>query len=387
MVIVSSWKRIVKHIIIITTSYPEICDGREAAGSFVVDLAEVLAEKIMVTVIAPGLKAGNDERHGNLVVHRFHAPRQPLSLLKVYNPLHWAAIIRTLAHGKKAVECIAESYQVDHIFALWVLPSGYWARAAGKRFDIPYSTWALGSDIWSLGRIPVVKTVLQRVLQNSFKNFADGFQLRNDVKLLSQAACEFLPSTRKISFNKPRKKSEHVPYRLAFLGRWHRNKGVDLLLESLFLLEENSWRSIREVRICGGGPLYDQVVADISLLKKKGKPVVSKGYLNKNEAMDLFLWADYVLIPSRIESIPIVFSDAIKCMCPVVCMPVGDLTYLIAEHKVGFVSKKVTAKEFAVAIRQCLQHAPKEFTEGLESASNVFDLDRVVEKIMRQLSI
>lgn len=183
-----------KQIIIITTSYPETLDGSEAAGSFVVDFTTTLSRKIKVTLIAPGLKVGIEEMHDHFVVHKFFAPRQPLSLLKPYNPLHWNAIFRTLANGKNAVQYIVENQKIDHILALWVILSGYWARTVGKCYNIPYSTWALGSDIWSLGKIPIVKTILRRVLRDSYINFADGFQLKNDVAWLSGRTCEFMPS-------------------------------------------------------------------------------------------------------------------------------------------------------------------------------------------------
>ena len=45
-----------KHIAIISTSYPTEQDDSEAAGSFVADFAATLSKKPQVTVIAPGLQ-------------------------------------------------------------------------------------------------------------------------------------------------------------------------------------------------------------------------------------------------------------------------------------------------------------------------------------------
>ena len=50
----------------------------------------------------------------------------------------------------------------------------------GKMYDIPYSTWALGSDIWSFRNIPFVKDILKRVLKESQIGFADGYLRKND---------------------------------------------------------------------------------------------------------------------------------------------------------------------------------------------------------------
>ncbi len=374
-----------RHIVLITTSYPVSSDGSEAAGSFVMDFACALAEKVRITVIAPGVKKDFEKISGNFVIQRFYAPRQPLSLLKAYNPLHWLAIFTTLVNGRAIVEDVVKYEKVDHILALWVLPSGYWAWSIAKHYKISFSTWALGSDIWRLGRIPLIKNILQIVLRDSCCNFADGFQLKKDVATLSKRLCHFLPSTRTLHIPKEKKLSEEPPYRIAFVGRWHRNKGVDLLLDSLMLLGESSWHRIEEVRICGGGPMEHIVKSGISALGEQGRPVTSLGYLNKDEAVELLLWADYILIPSRIESIPVVFSDAMKCRCPVVCMPVGDLPRLIQKYQVGILATKVTAQSFSDAIGEILKQAPRKFAVALKQSSHDFNMENAVHQLISKL--
>ena len=130
------------------------------------------------------------------------------------------------------------------MFALWVLPSAWWALKVKKKYATPYSTWALGSDIWSLGKIPFVRSILKKVLQGSQQNFADGYQLAKDVKEISSRECNFLPSTRKLSVPIQENIKEEEGFKLAFLGRWHPNKGIDLLLQALGLLTEKEWDKI-----------------------------------------------------------------------------------------------------------------------------------------------
>jgi glycosyltransferase involved in cell wall biosynthesis len=373
------------HITLITTSYPTTHDGSEAAGSFVADFVEELANHVQVTVIAPSLKTETEKRHSLLTIERFKVPRLPLSLLKPYKPQDWLAIANTLNTGKKALEQVIQHDTIDHIFALWALPSGYWAKSVGNHYQIPYSTWALGSDIWSLGKIPVIKNILKNVLKFSHTNFADGYLLKQSVESLSGCSCHFLPSTRSLTISQQKQLSTQPPYRLAFLGRWHPNKGTDLLVESLKRLTEKDWQRIEEIRICGGGPLEDTIKSAIAYLKNQNRPVVLQGYLNKNEAIELFLWADYVLIPSRIESIPVVFSDAMKCHCPIVSMPVGDLPRLVTDYQVGVLAKEVSAPAFAHAINQILQQSPQKFATGLKQVAKDFSLEHIVETLLIQL--
>ncbi len=372
------------HIALVTTSYPTSHDGSEAAGSFVADFAEALTAYAQVTVIAPSLSA-EVEQHKSLTLRRFKVPRLPLSLLKPYKPRDWLAIIKTLRAGFIALEQVVKYEQIDHIFALWALPSGYWAKSIGDTYNIPYSTWALGSDIWSLGKVPVIKNILKNVLKYSHTNFADGHLLKQSVESLSGRDCHFLPSTRRLSISKPKQLAKKPPYRLAFLGRWHPNKGTDILVESFSALSNADWQRIKEIRICGGGSLEKTIKSAYATLKAQGHPVVLQGYLNKTEAIELFLWADYVLIPSRIESIPVVFSDAMKCHCPIVSMPVGDLPRLVTEYEVGALAEEVSAQAFAQAISHILTKSPHTFATKLKQVANDFSLEYIAERLVAQL--
>ena len=169
-----------KHLLLITTSFPDNQPGSEAAGSFVADFAGALSEHVDVTIVTPGRQRMADEERGNITIRRFTVPRMPLSLLSPENPVQWVWIVETLRSGRQAIEQLVSEAKVDHILALWALPSGYWAKKAWKKYGITYSTWALGSDIWSLGKIPFVRGILSRVLKDSYRCFADGYLLKED---------------------------------------------------------------------------------------------------------------------------------------------------------------------------------------------------------------
>ncbi|MEZ5673185.1 MAG: glycosyltransferase [Thiotrichaceae bacterium] len=287
-----------QHIVIISTSYPTIQDGSEAAGSFVADFAAQLAQSVRVSVVAPSLQTSIEQLHENLNIYRFKVPNLPLSSLKPYYPHHWRKIVATVRAGEQTLAHLAQTEKIDHIFALWVLPSGYWAQRVGQHHHIPYSTWALGSDIWSLGQIPVIKNRLRSVLQHSHHNFADGYLLKTSVEHLSNRICDFLPSTRQLTIDKTKSLATQPPYKLAFLGRWHPNKGIDILLDSLTRLTASDWEKITAIQIAGGGVLADKVTHAVQKLQQRGLPVTLRGYLNKSEAIELFTWTDFVFLPS-----------------------------------------------------------------------------------------
>ncbi|SDB26323.1 Glycosyltransferase involved in cell wall bisynthesis [Desulfonatronum thiosulfatophilum] len=372
-------------LLLVTTSYPESNEGEAAAGFFVKDFADALhAENNEVEVVAPARNSLYTNESG-VGVRRFAVPRLPLSLLRPSSPGHWPAVVRTLAGGYRAVEHSCAEQRPHHILALWALPSGAWAARAGRRLNIPYSTWALGSDIWSLGRIPVIRTILGSVLRGASHSFADGFALALDVERLSGRACGFLPSSRFFPCKARNRWRVQEPCRLAYLGRWHPNKGVDILLDSLNMLEKEAWSRIEGIRICGGGPLREAVHEAGARLAGMGRPVEIGGFLNRDQAVELFEWADYVLLPSRIESIPVVFSDAMAAGCPVVAMPVGDLPRLVQEHEVGILSESVTPQGFAVALERALAMSTDRFRGNIAHVARLFDVRSAAVQFMECL--
>jgi len=372
-----------QHIALVTTSYPDSAPGSEAAGGFVRDFAQELATKARVTVIAAG-SSYEQSTSGNLIARRFPVPRLPLSLLNPLRPTDWAAIILTLRRGGKALESLVKEDKPDHIFALWALPSGYWAHSISRKYGVPFSIWALGSDIWSLGRLPVVRSRLRTVLNNAETCYADGYQLGLDVEKLSGRTCHFLPSARRIDAAGPRQLPTGPPYRLAFLGRWHPNKGVDLLLEALARLSNTDWLKVSGIRIFGGGPLADTVRLRVEALKAESRPIELGGYLDKPEASILICWADYLLLPSRIESIPVIFSDAVKLGTPVVSTPVGDLPRLLDTYKFGIIAREATASAYCEAIKAALNRTPSEFLPNLDRARQDFDLSAITDTFLNR---
>lgn len=371
-----------EHVGLVTTSYPvEGAEGQAAAGSFVADFAEELSRHVRVTVIAPALGAAQVDR-GDLRVEYFPVPRLPLSLLSPLRPGHWPGIISTLRSGRRAVLSLCEQQSVDHLLALWVLPSGAWARAAFRRHGVPYSTWALGSDIWSLGKIPIIRGQLSQVLADAHRCYADGYELAGQVQVLGGRQCEFLPSTRQLPITGKRRIATGPPYRLAFLGRWHPNKGIDLLLEALQRLDDKDWALIEQVRIHGGGPLEVRVKEGVAALAVAGRPVMLGGYLDRHAAGELLSWADYLLLPSRIESIPVIFSDALQAGCVLISTPVGDLPRLLTEHRCGIMATATDAGALAAAMTIALRRTPGDFSASLAAAREQFSLETAVTSFL-----
>jgi glycosyltransferase involved in cell wall biosynthesis len=219
------------------------------------------------------------------------------------------------------------------------------------------------------------------VLQGARWCFADGHGLAAEVESLARRQCLFLPTSRRLAVKKARRPAGSPPYRLAFLGRWHPNKGIDLLLEALEHLSDEDWAKIACLRIHGGGPLAQLVHQAGARLQARGLPVSIGGYLDGEDATALLEWTDYTLIPSRIESIPVVFSDAMQAGRPVLATPVGDLPTLVGHGGTGVVAHDASASGIAEALRRLLRSAPHSFQDAIAATAAEFDISRTARSL------
>jgi len=368
------------HIVLVTTSYPESSSGSEAAGGFVADFAQHLARHAKVTVVAATSGPGSVRTEGSLNVHRFSVKRWPLSLLRPFHPADWWTIAATLRDGRQELDKVVSRDRPDYILALWALPSGHWAKTMLRRHGVKYGVWALGSDIWSLGRIPGLRAYLGRILAGAQRCFADGLQLAEEVTQLSGKPCQFMPSARRLQRSEARELAATPPFRLAFLGRWHSNKGIDIFLESLGRLSAEDWESVAEVRIHGGGPLEEQVIRMAGDLQAQGRPVYVGGYLDTSGAVELIDWTDYLALPSRIESIPVIFSDAAQLGRPLIATPVGDLPGLFNKREFGILASGATVDAYTDALRRALRTPPGKFQPQLKKFAEEFDIADVARR-------
>lgn len=367
--------------VVVTTSFPIAGDGSEAAGSFVSDLTEELVRHIPVRVVAPGPSRRHEQWMPGLEVFRYAAPAKPLSTLKPWFPLDMVDAIKVLRAGECATLDAVSAGSTAHILAMWALPSGEWARRVSHVTGVPYSVWTLGSDIWKFGRIPLIRRVLRNVLHQAHTCYSDGLKLADDTQRIAGREVKFLPSTRLIGSCRKNPLASQPPYRLLFLGRWHPNKGVDLLLDALDMLDDSDWSCIACVEIQGGGPLEKLVHRRVAMLQARGRPVEAGRFLVKAEAEAAIARTDWVLIPSRIESIPVVFSDAVKLGRPVIAMPVGDLPELIEQFRCGITADSGTAASYTRALRRGLASVPVAWASGVYAVAKQFDLPALATRL------
>jgi glycosyltransferase involved in cell wall biosynthesis len=374
------------NVALLTTSFPDTNTGQEAAGAFVFDYTLQLSRHGKVYVLCPGKKREVIHREA-FTEYRYWSPSIPLSQLKLVNPIHLACMIRVILSGFMAAKTLATQHRdLDLVLALWALPSGLWGLYLKKRCKAVLATWSLGSDIWSLGKIPLVKNILSHILKSADANYADGLLLQKDVEALSNKTCEFLPSTRNINFDDIPRQPGNKPWKVGFLGRWHPNKGPDIFLQAIKQLDVSCHNAIESIQFAGGGPMEKEIKAMITGMKHLPFNIELHSWLDQQAAHQYLQSLDILVIPSRIESIPVIFSDAIKNNCVIVSTPIGDMPDLIDKYQCGACSDEVTAESLALALENILlQSSLIPYLDQRDRIVADFSLENSVSRLLESL--
>lgn len=372
------------NIQIITSSYPSFAgDAGGTAGLFVSSFALELAKQGHNVVVQPVARKQSYDHYEGITVEPipWRGGDQELASMNHLNPVNLPILWHFFREARQNTFQIHQKYNIDKVLCMWVIPSGilgYWIK---KAVHTNYDVWALGSDIWKIKKIPILgPALIKKIVSNAQNVFADGYQLAKEVESITQRPCEFLPSTRQL----PLPQDNIAPLEpkdachFLFVGRYHVNKGPDLLIKSISFLSKEIKSNLR-VHLFGSGPLKSELKNLISQLHLE-KIITVNGPIHAQECADYLKKVSFLVIPSRIESIPLVFSDAMQMGIPVIAMPVGDLPRIITEFQCGVVAEGTTEKKLARALEVGVNSDRSHFKNGIQKAKLFFEIKSLVQK-------
>ena len=128
------------------------------------------------------------------------------------------------------------------------------------------------------------------------------------------------------------------PIRLLFVGNLSKRKGADLLPEIMRCL----------------GPGYE--LRYTSGLRTKGRLVdmrglIPQGRLDRRGARDAYRHADILLLPTRLEGLPLTVLEAMACGTPVIASSVASLPEVVEDGVTGRLCPAGDVEAFAKAVR------------------------------------
>lgn len=377
------------RIAILTHSYPNNCDERQYAANAVFSFAQILADKVeKVFVFAPDY-GGKKEKYQK--VPAFWLPwsggKKKFGYLKPWRPKDVFQLIGFLKTGGDLITEYFKKEKIDFCFVIWTFPSGPFALKAKKELGVPYAVWALGSDLYVYPRYPVIKQIIQKILKNADLRFGHGEYMTDIMKELSGAPCHFLPYLSTLSFKKQKKvKLNQKKFNFLFLGRLEKIKGVELLLEAIISLYRQNKNF--NLYLIGDGRLEEPLkkrVAEEGLENN----VFFLGRIDDRELLaGYFLNTDALIIPSRVECLPLVFTEAMKAKLPMIATNIGDMGRLIRKHRLGLVFSRENKLSLVRALRGALKEG-KNFKrhrqQRLSKIGAEFTLEAVVDQFLEKV--
>lgn len=139
------------------------------------------------------------------------------------------------------------------------------------------------------------------------------------------------------------------PFRIVAAGRLSREKGYDILVDSLAILRKKT--DDFQVSIYGVGPEENALRAQVKGLALD-RQITLSGFVD--DLLPVFREADLMVLPSRSEGMPNVVLEAWSQHLPVVAAAVGGLPEMIQSGHNGLLAEPVNPGDLAEKINEAL---------------------------------
>lgn len=301
------------NIAIFAHNYPKNKNDRKDAGIFIRDFAGELRKKHKVFIFCPNY--GNSKKFGNW---------------SIFNPLSAVNFFRNIFFGIKESLKFVEKNKINYVLSAWAIPSGIYALAAKLKHGTRYGVWYLGSDLNIYSKYPILSNLISILSKRADNLFANSYALAK-IATEKYKKCLMLPASTKVEGNTRFTKKLELDIKkinILYVGRLEKVKGPDLLVEAAKKINKKF-----VIRMIGEGTMK-------SSLDNQSDNIELLGYLGLNEMASYMSASDFLIIPSRNESLPLVILEAANYKLPVLSSDVGDCRYVLTKYKVGEVFKK-----------------------------------------------
>jgi glycosyltransferase involved in cell wall biosynthesis len=368
-------------ICLITNRYPAHPD--DVASPFVRDFHLGLEKRgAEVFVFTPYYETERISPDENVIRFNWAGGKKVVGSLNLFNPKEVLQLFSFLKNGRRQLLDHLHKIRPDCSLAFWALPSGWFAYLTKKKLGIPYSVWCLGSDIYVWAKKPLLRGIIKKVLKHADFLFADGFDLKEKVEELSGKRCIFLPSMRRL----PQPSNQTVGLdksktNFLYLGRWEKKKGLDELIKAFSLVKRELTHI--NLHIIGWGDYEKEMWKLIDQLKV-GEDVKIVGKVSTNLVSGYLKESDCLVIPSRGDSIPLVFSEALQMGTPLIVTDIGDMGYLVKRFNLGKVVPCGDVQKLADAMKEFIKER-KAYSKNIPEVLKILNLEKAVDDYLKTI--
>ena len=366
------------RVLLITNRYPAHRD--DAASPFVADFVDGLRRnRIDCTVLTPFHRADHYDRDDGVIRFNWGEEDRTIGSLPLSKPSSWYKIAAYFRQGNIEAERLHSLKNFDFCLALWAAPSGLFAHRLNRKYGLPYAVWCLGSDIYTYARMPIVGNMILDSLTASDRVYSDGHELGRVAERLSGCKYHYLPSLRKVQWIPGGE--VHKERLLICPGRVEKSKGVFDLLEAFASISGrfNSW----SLYFIGEGNARAALQKKIEAHDLTSR-VKTLGFLKSDEMFRLISKSAGVVIPTRSDSLPLTFGEAMQLKRPVIVTDIGDLKYFTEKYGVGLVVPPSSPNHLADAMTSFITEK-KEYKDGFEECIEELDINLAADRFVAWL--
>lgn len=325
----------IKKLLIVTHCFPS--NKEDLVGNFLYEFIKYLSEiDYEVTVFTPRMDVEYDLNYQkkyakDIELFTWSGGDKRLAEFKTSSFKDLISLFSLFRNGKKQLDQLLKKERFDFILAPWLIPSGYIVSKIARKHKTPFGVWALGSDINVYGKKPFISGLIKRIMKKSDLVFTNNFQMQKMINEKYNVDPTILFTNRKLS--KPNLSYQKTPqFKILFIGRLEFVKGPDILLEALLNSEIKDY----SLKFIGDGSMRKELelfvnsnsLKNVSFLGQQGQDVIAEELAQ----------ADYLVISSRSEGMPVVFWEAMQMNTPVLSTNCGDIEYYCKKYNVGRVS-------------------------------------------------